>query len=146
MKANSSRFVLRTPRDADALWGVLKCWSGQAESGQPLEVNVGVYEPMRNLDQNAKFHAICNDVAVSGVEWMGKPRSAHEWKVLFISGHAIATNQKPEMVPGLEGEFINIRESSARMSKQRAASLISYVEAWCASNGIDLYGDQEQAA
>jgi len=38
----------------------------------------------------------------------------------------------------LEGEFVNIRESSARMSVRRAASLIEYAIAYCASNGIAL--------
>jgi len=140
------RFVLRNPWDAEALWGVLKAWSVQAAAGYPLEVTVGVYVPKRNLPQNAKFHAICSDVAKSGIEWMGKARKAAQWKLLFVSGHAIATDTKPELIAGLEGELINIRESTARMSKKRAASLISYVEAWCAEHGVEIYEEEEEAA
>jgi hypothetical protein len=96
-----------------------------------------VSEPRRNLDQSAKFHAMCGDVAEQ-CEWMGKKRTKDQWKVLFVSGHAIATKQGAEMVPGLEGEFVNIREATSRMSKARLSSLIEYVAAWCAGNEVKL--------
>jgi len=60
------------------------------------------------------------------------------WKVLLISGHAAATGDGNEVVPGLEGEFVNIRESSANMGVRRAASLLTYVLAYCDTNGIPL--------
>jgi len=91
---------------------------------------VTVAEPTRNLEQNAKFHALCSDLAKSRREWMGKPRTADEWKVLLVSGHAVATKQGAEMVPGLEGEFVNLRESTASMSKSRISSLIDYAQAF----------------
>ena len=92
----------------------------------------------RTLSQNAKFHAICGDVAASGIEWAGKKRNKAEWKVLLVSGHAAATKEGSEMVPGLEGEFVNLRESTARMSKARGASLIEYTLAFCADRGVKL--------
>ena len=91
---------------------------------------IKVQPPTRSLDQNAKFHAICAELA--GAPWAGKPRSAAEWKVLLVSGHAVATKQGAEIVPGLEGEFINIRESTASMSKARGSSLIEYAQAFAA--------------
>lgn len=91
----------------------------------------------RSLDQNAKFHAICTDIAKSGMQWAGKERSAEQWKVLLVSGHATATKLGSEMVPGLEGEFVNVRESTARMSRARASSLIEYALAFCAANSIE---------
>lgn len=89
---------------------------------------VTVAEPTRNGEQNAKFHAICGDLA--GREWAGKPRSAQQWKVLLVSGHAVATNDAADIVPGLEGEFINLRESTALMSVRRSSSLIEYAQAY----------------
>jgi hypothetical protein len=99
---------------------------------------VRVTPPNRNLEQNAKFHAICSDLAHSDVQWAGQRRDAAAWKVLLVSGHSIATKQGAEMVPGLEGEFVNIRESTALMSKTRAASLIEYALAFCAMHGVDM--------
>ena len=92
----------------------------------------------RSNDQNAMFHAICSDVAKSGHKFGGKARPAKTWKVLFISAHAAATDEGNEIVPGLEGEFVNIRESSALMSVRRAASLITYCLAYCDTNQIQL--------
>lgn len=92
----------------------------------------------RTDDQNAKFHAICSDISKSGFKWAGKERSAAEWKVLLVSGHTVATAGSVEIVPGLENEFVNIRESTALMGKKRGASLIEYSIAWAAGNDIKL--------
>lgn len=87
----------------------------------------------RSLDQNAKFHALCNDAAKT-MTYMGRVLKTDQWKVLFISGHAIATGIGADMIPGLEGEFVNLRESSAQMGVNRMASLIEYTQAY-----IDSY-------
>lgn len=97
---------------------------------------VSVKPEKRTPDQNAKFHALCDDVAKSGAQWAGKRRDAAQWKVLLVSGHAVATKEGSDMVPGIEGEFVNLRESTAAMSKARGSSLIEYVLAFCAANNI----------
>lgn len=93
----------------------------------------------RTTPQNAKFHAITTDLQRSRLTWAGKPRDARQWKSLLISGHAVATSEGAEIVPGLENEFINIRESSALMSIERGSSLIEYSIAFCASNDVELH-------
>lgn len=99
---------------------------------------VTVSEPKRSLDQNAKFHAICSDIAKSGHLFAGKPRKAEEWKALIVSGHSQAAKEGFEIVPGIEGEFVALRESTATMSKARGNSLIEYALAYCAMNGVKL--------
>jgi hypothetical protein len=99
-----------------------------AVANAPEGWRITVEPPRRSGDQNAKFHAICSEL--SGMPWAGKPRDAAAWKVLLVSGHAMATKEGSEMVPGLEGEFVNVRESTALMSKRRGASLIDYAEAF----------------
>ncbi len=95
-----------------------------------------VFKPAgRNLDQSAKFHAICGDVARQ-LDWIGKKRTPEQWKHLLISAHSIATKEPNEIVAGIEGEWLNIRESSANMSKTRMASLIEYCQAFCATNNV----------
>lgn len=98
---------------------------------------VTIAEPNRNSDQNAKFHAICSDLAKAGIEWAGKPRDAAAWKVLLVSGHAVATKEGSEIVPGIEGEFVNVRESTALMSKSRGSSLIEYAVAFMAMHEVE---------
>lgn len=109
-----------------------------AVADAPLTYRVTVEPAKRSGEQNAKFHALCSDIARSGAKWAGKHRTADQWKVLLVSGHAMATKEGAEIVPGLEGEFINLRESTAAMSKKRGSSLIEYTLAWCFANDVRL--------
>jgi hypothetical protein len=89
-----------------------------------------VQEPTRSLDANAKLHALLQEL--NGQEWAGKPRTMEQWKLLMVSAHAVATGRGADVVPGLEGEFVNLRESTAKMSVSRCSSLIEYIQAWVA--------------
>ena len=110
----------------------------QAIDDCPDGYMITVQEPTRSLEQNAKFHALCSDIAQSGMAWAGKKRTSAQWKVLLVSAHAVATKEGAEMVPGIEGEFVNLRESTALMSKKRGASLIEYATAFAVQNSIKL--------
>jgi hypothetical protein len=99
---------------------------------------VTVAEAARNAEQSAKFHAICGDLEKSGLLWRGKPRTDAEWKVLLVSAHATATKEGSEVVDGLEGEMVNIRESTALMSVRRSSSLIEYSVAFCVVHGVKM--------
>jgi len=103
---------------------------------------VVVSGPLRNLEQNAKFHAICSDLEKSGHRFRGKPRTAAQWKLILVSGHAVATGiygaDGFEVIEGIEGETINLRESTAEMERSRASSLIEYAVAYCAMHEINL--------
>lgn len=92
----------------------------------------------RSNPQNKHLHALLKDLAKSGLPWFGKARTIEEWKQLMVSGHAKATNRGGDIVPGIEGELVSIRESTASMSVARATSLIEYCLAFCASNGVEL--------
>ena len=126
----SKRFVLRN----DLIRANCADW---ALSAAPVDCMVTFSQLTRSLAQNSKFHAICSDVAKQH-SYGGKKRTAAQWKVLFISGHSIATGHGADMMPGLENEFVNLRESSAGMSVSRLASLIEYCLAYCATNDIKL--------
>lgn len=135
----SERLTLRLYEPTQAHQALRQAWGYikpllMAEHRLVLEVR----PENRSLDQNAHFHALCGDIARSGIEWFGKPRKAEEWKVLLVSGHAKATKQEADVVPGLEGELVNLRESTARMSRARASSLIEYTLAFCAEHGVEL--------
>lgn len=112
----------------------------------PPGMLVEVREVTRSNEASAKFHAMCTDFARSGVQWAGKRRTAEEWKVLLISGHAVATRLGAEVVPGLENEFCNIRESSARMSIARMNSLIEYAYAAGVRMGVRFTAPEYEPA
>ena len=99
----------------------------------PLVIKI---QPMtRNLEQNNKLHAMLSDISKQ-CEFGGEKRDINTWKMIFCSAHRIATGDKAEMAIGLEGEVINLRESTAQMSVKRMASLIEYVTAWGVQNGV----------
>lgn len=112
--------------------------AAQAVAEAPEGWSVTIKPPKMNDGQKARFHAICGDFAKSAMTWAGKRRTAAEWKLLLISGHAKATNEEVEFIPGLEGEFVNLRESTTSMSRRRGASLIEYATALANANGVRL--------
>lgn len=99
----------------------------------PAGYVVKVSEPTRSLEQNAMLHSLFSELAAKRTHY-GRKLSADQWKVLMISGHSIATGLGVDLVPGVEGEVVNIRESSANMTVARMTSLIEYVTAYMAQH------------
>jgi hypothetical protein len=102
-------------------------------------------EPTRSEESSAAFHALCGDLSKQ-LMYAGKKLTKDQWKVLLISGHSVATKQGAEIVPGLENEFVNIRESSRSMGIKRMASLIEYATAYAVSQGVRLSAPERWAA
>lgn len=101
--------------------------------GKRVQITI---EPItRSMEQNAKLHAMLAGIAAQKT-FNGKKLSLEQWKIIFVSGHKIATGGEVEMAIGLEGEVLNLRESTAKMSVSRCASLIEYIQAWAANNDV----------
>lgn len=139
---NMHTTILTNAQQAHQVLARLWAWAKpRLIAGQRLTLTVS--ECKRSEDQSRLFHALCADLERSLVEWQGKPRTAGDWKILLVSGHAVATKLGAEMVPGLEGEFVNLRESTARMPKARMVSLIDYSQAWAAQHGVTVNAQQD---
>lgn len=121
---------------------IVRAGAVRAVQNAPAGYAVTIAPPNRSLDQNAKLHAMLHDVAKSGIEWAGRQRSLDEWKVLFISAHAIATGHRLKIVPGIENEPVALVEATSQMSRERLSSLIEYISAWCAEHKV--YAKQQQ--
>lgn len=94
------------------------------------------FKPLtRTLAQNAKLHAMLGDITQQA-DFKGEPLILEQWKMLFVSGHAVATGRPHELVIGFEGELVNLRESTAQMGVKRLISLIDYIDAWAAENNV----------
>lgn len=99
----------------------------------------------RSEAQNRLLHPLLDDISKQ-CEWMGKKRPMLQWKTIMVSAHAIATKEPSEMVIGIEGEVVHLRESTATMSKARFASLVDYVLCWGAQNGVRFRTDGREVA
>ena len=98
-------------------------------------IKIEVREKNRTDEQNAKLHAMLSDIAQQAT-WQGDKLDIDGWKNLFVSGHTIATKAPYKLVMGLEGELVNVRERTSKMGVRRLASLIEYISAWAADNGV----------
>lgn len=91
----------------------------------------------RTSPQNRIFHAICGEVS-RHAKFNSRELSQQQWKVLLISGWITARGDDPELVTGLEGEFVSLRPSTAKLDADSMGDLIEYCVAWCVLNGIRL--------
>jgi hypothetical protein len=106
----------------------------------PEGLGIKVGPPTRSLEQNAKLHAMFGELEKKA-KYLGRRLTLNQWKTLMISGHAVATGLAAEVIPGIEGEWVNIRESSAQMTVARMTSLIEYIHAWAALNNVQFKQD-----
>ena len=94
--------------------------------------------PESRSDQaNRRLHAMLSTIARHCM-FCGQKLTIDQVKLLMVSGHSVATGREAEIVIGLEGEQVNLRESTAKMSISRMNSLMTYIEAWAANNGIAI--------
>lgn len=116
---------------------VVKGWEWAKEQiGLGKVVHVEFKLETRTDRQNRLLHALFADIARQA-EFAGKKRSAEQWKQILVIGHGIATKEECEIVQ-IEGEAVALRESTAKMTKRRMASLLEYVLAYAATEGIEL--------
>ena len=99
---------------------------------------VFIKEPRRNTLQNALLHGLISDVVKARFQWAGQTWDIDSWRAIFASAYAKAVNLPVQTIPGLEGEFVAIRPSTARMSKSELSALIEYVTAFCVQNNIPI--------
>lgn len=129
--------VIRTDQNvATARVAFRRFWQRCRDTGQAMRMTIEVFEPPRNVDQNALLHAALTDISRQ-CEWAGRKWPMEEWKALMVSAHAQVEERPAQVVAGLEGELVAIRESTARMSKRRMSSLIDYVLAWGSTNDVE---------
>ncbi len=109
-----------------------------AVSAAPEGFSVVIREPTRNLLQNATLHGLISDVVRSHYKWAGREWDIDSWRAIFASAYAKAVDLPVQTIPGLEGEFVAIRPSTARMSKSELSALIEYVTAFCVQRNIPI--------
>ena len=90
----------------------------------------------RNLEQNAKLHAMLGDIARQ-VEHYGQKYTTGIWKRLCIASWLRAEGEQPVLIQALDGMGIDIIfEKSSKLSVKRMASLIEWVYMYGAENSV----------
>ena len=97
---------------------------------------VTIKEPTRNLDQNARLHALLTDVSKQ-VEWHGKKLPLDVWKRLCTAAWLREIGETPEMIPALDGKgFDVIFERTSTLTVAQMSSLIEWTTAFAAEHGV----------
>ena len=66
-----------------------------------------------------------------GVDWYGHKLSPEDWKVVFTAGL-----KRQRAVPGLDGGFVVLGESTSKMDKETFAQLIDLIDAFGTQHGV----------
>lgn len=97
-------------------------------SGKRMQIEV--QESKRSLEQNARMWAMLTDVARQ-VEWHGRYLSAESWKHMFS-----ASLRKQDVVPGIDGGFVVIGQSTSKMTIAEMGALMELMEAFGSERGV----------
>lgn len=112
VQLNAAKFIQGLPTDSE----------------RPLMV---IVQPKtRKLEQNAKMWAMLAEVAAQ-VVWHGRKLTAEEWKWIFS-----ASLKKQEAVPGLDGGFVILGQSTSDMTVGEMADMITLIHAFGAQNDV----------
>lgn len=94
-------------------------------------------EPTRNLEQNAKLHAMLGDISRQQ-KWMGQQLSIDDWKRLMVDAWARQEGgHAARVVPSLDGQgVVTLGAQTRSMGVRDMASLIESIYAWGAEQGV----------
>ena len=105
--------------------------AAKAVMAAPDGYAVTIAEPKRSLEQNAMLWKLLNTTAEQ-VEWHGRWLSDEQWKHIFT-----ASLKAQEVVPGIDGGFVVLGQSTSKMSKRELSDLIELISAFLAQRGIN---------
>lgn len=102
--------------------------------------HVTIKPPTRSGEQNRRLHAMLSDIAKSGKVTLANRvvDDIEDLKCLFVSAWRMETKQSSEIVEGLHGEPVQLRRSTASMSKEELGELMTVIEVFAAERGIKL--------
>lgn len=96
---------------------------------------VAIQEPTRSLNQNAKLHALCSDIA-SQMNWMGRKLDTEDWKRLLVDSWMRETNRM-HLVPSLDGRgVVALGQQTRTLGVKEMAELIESIQAFGAMNNV----------
>lgn len=109
-----------------------------ANPDKPLQVTI--QEDTRSLAQNRMLWACLRDVSEQ-VIWYGRKMDNESWKHVFS-----ASLKKQETVPGIDGGFVVLGQSTSKMRVGEMRDLITLIHAFGAERNIKFSDESARAA
>lgn len=94
------------------------------------EMIVEIKPATRTVLQNARLWAMLTDISRQ-VEWHGLKLSPEDWKHIFSAGL-----KKQRAVPGLDGGFVVLGQSTSKMTKAEMSELQELMSAFGDERGV----------
>ena len=91
---------------------------------------ITIAEPTRNLEQNSRLWASLSELS-NQVDWYNNKLSPEEWKTVLT-----AALKKEKVVPGINGGFVVLGQSTSKMSKREFSELLELLYAFGAERGV----------
>lgn len=91
---------------------------------------VEVKEATRSTEQNARMWAMLSEVS-NQVVWHGRKLTPEEWKHVFT-----ASLKRQDVVPGLDGGFVVLGQSTSKMGVREMGELMELISAFGAQQGV----------
>jgi hypothetical protein len=105
----------------------------QLQAGRKLVLTLT--EETRSVEQNAKMWATLAEIA-NQVDWYGQKLTAEEWKWVLS-----ASLKKQRAVPGIDGGFVVLGQSTSKMTIAEMSEMIELSVAFGAQQGV-VFNDQ----
>ena len=109
----------------------------RAVTRAPAWYVVEVKPKTRTLDQNAKLWALLTDLSEQ-VNWHGQKLTPDEWKIVMT-----ASIRRQRVLPGIDGGFVAIGESTSKMTVKEFSDLVELIHAFGAQHEVRFSGSEE---
>ncbi len=125
-----SSITLHNPQQATVAWNHI-----YDEQVKPLtmaghRLRLSVKRETRSSEQNARMWAMLEDVARQ-VVWHGRKLLKEDWKHIFS-----AALKQQDAVPGINGGFVVLGQSTSKMTVAQMGELMELIEAFGAQNDV----------
>jgi hypothetical protein len=109
-----------------------------ANPSKPYQIII--QEDTRSLAQNRMLWSCLNDVS-SQVVWYGRKMAPESWKHVFS-----ASLKKQDTVPGIDGGFVVLGQSTSKMRVSEMRDLITLIHAFGANHNVTFSDESARAA
>ena len=110
----------------------------QAVLEAPTGYAVEIRPKNRTLDQNAKIHALIQEISRK-IVWAGKLQEVETWKRLLTAAWLRARGEPVEMLPAIDGFGVDVVfRPTSKLTVEEMSEFIEYVTAWAVEQGIQI--------
>lgn len=109
-----------------------------ANPSKPYQIVI--QEDTRSLAQNRMLWSCLNDLSRQ-VIWYGRKMDSESWKHVFS-----ASLKKQDTVPGIDGGFVVLGQSTSKMRVSEMRDLITLIHAFGANHNVTFSDESARAA